>query len=133
MNFIIKVCISGLFLNEKQIMFGKNNDLSEVTFGLENFYCDDHKMKTPLITIQNENIIVSSCKTSKWVRNDKENDRTENCYDKCHGGKCSACNKNGNEGYCCRQGIFDGCPDQAILAASPLHHSCVHGKLTIKQ
>ena len=50
-NFIIKVCISGLFLNGTQIMFGKNNDLSEITFGQDDFYCDDHKMQTSLITI----------------------------------------------------------------------------------
>ena len=130
LNFIIKACISGLFLNETQIMFGKNNDLSEITFGQEDFYCDDHKIQTPLITIKNENVIVSSCKTTKWIRNDEENDRTENCYKECLGGKCSSCDKNGSEGYCCRRGFFDGCPDQAILAASAFHHSCVHGEFT---
>ena len=91
-------------------------------------------MKTPLISIQDEKVIVSSCKP-KWITSNAENDKTENCWDQCRGGKCSHCDINGNEGYCCRQdsGTFNGlCPDQAILASSTFHHSCVHGRLNNK-
>ena len=89
-------------------------------------------MNTPLMTIQNEKVIISSCKTSKWIRSSTENDRTEKCWNECRGGKCSLCDKNGNDGYCCRRdsrNINGLCSDEAILASSAFYHTCVYGKL----
>ena len=61
---------------------------------------------------------------TNWIDDPKK------CFYKCGGksGKCSYCNDNGVEGYCCRNDFEDNgdCPDQAMIVAPFKRHSCVH-------
>ena len=61
--FPFKVCISGLYVNEEQIFVGKNNDLPFFVLTNAEMLCTNDQMATPLITIQNGEIIASSCQS----------------------------------------------------------------------
>ena len=133
---IFKVCVSGLYVNEKQIFVGENDDLPEFSFGHDELVCNAEQMKTSLINIQNEEVIISQCDTSTWTRNnDNDDDSSESCWDACgrKGGKCHNCDIDGNEGFCCKKDFMShngNCPDQAIMASSSSGHTCVHGKFS---
>ena len=59
----IKVCISSIFLNDKQVFFGPNSDLQNFVFDQEkDSFCANDKMKTPWISIQNGIVSSSFCK-----------------------------------------------------------------------
>ena len=131
---IIKVCISSLYVNGKQVFVGENDDLSEFLLGNDELVCNEKKVTTPLITIQNEKVVASQCKSSKWIRNNfDDDDLSESCFDQCgkKGGKCSVCDADGNEGFCCRGDLMSyngNCPDAAIMASPNSRYTCVHGK-----
>ena len=56
----------------------------------------------------------------------------ENCWANCgrKSGKCSFCDIDGLNGYCCKRDYLDNgdCPSAAILNSPTSHHRCVHGK-----
>ena len=60
------VCINSLHVNNKQILVGKNNDLSNFEFDQpsddEKPICLYNKMRTSSLTIQNGQVVKSKCK-----------------------------------------------------------------------
>ena len=132
------MCISSLYINEKQIFVGQNDDLPRFILGHDGLVCDAEKVKTPWITIQNDTITASQCNKSTWTRNNlNNNDLSESCWDECDrkGGKCHVCDIDGNEGFCCKKDFMShngNCPDQAIMASSNSSYACVHGKFLKK-
>ena len=62
------VCITSLhfkyilnnIVNSKQILVGKNSNLTSFEFDMPGF-CNDNKLKTALLTIRNETVIESEC------------------------------------------------------------------------
>ena len=61
-SVIFKVCISSLWVNNKQIFVGENGDLPYFLFDNDALACGPDKMTTPLLTIQNETVVASRCK-----------------------------------------------------------------------
>ena len=55
-----------------------------------------------------------------------------NCFSHCghKSGKCTFCDVDGLNGYCCRNNYFKNgdCPHSAILSAPKNQHGCVHSK-----
>ena len=56
------VCITRLSLNNTDLLFGKNNNLSSFWIDKNDKYCSNDSMSTSEITIQNKQVISSSCK-----------------------------------------------------------------------
>ena len=108
--------------------------MAKFSLGHDDTFCDEEEMRTSLITIQNEKVITSQCTVSTWTRNNpNDEDRSESCLTKCgrKDGKCSVCDIDGNEGFCCRGSSKysnGNCPDQAIIVSPYARHACVHGK-----
>ena len=70
---------------------------------------------------------------SKWIKNNLDTyDATDKCFQNCNGaGKCSYCDMNGNDGYCCSGDSISKCPDQAIIVSHRFNHECVHQDLNL--
>jgi len=119
------VCISSLRLNNKQILVGKNDDLSHFSFDNDGITCKANQMVTPLLTIKNGTVVSSICKGDNWVKSSKTN-----CWPQCgkKGGKCSFCDESGSEGFCCRRDHYHNgdCPDSAIAMSNRAHHGCIY-------
>jgi len=56
------VCITRLSLNNTDLLFGKNNNLSSFWIDKNDQFCSNDSMSTTQITITNEQVISSSCK-----------------------------------------------------------------------
>lgn len=57
-----EVCITGLFLNDHQILVGKNNDKKSFWLHQNQTSCSDVYMITDQLTIRNGTVTSSSCK-----------------------------------------------------------------------
>ena len=57
------ICITGLFINENQLLVGKNNDQESFWMVGADLSCDDNQMKTDRIVIQNAKIASSICES----------------------------------------------------------------------
>ena len=60
-NDFIKICITGLFVNDNQLLFGKNSDQKSFWIVSDNFSCADDPMETDGIVIQNSKVVSSFC------------------------------------------------------------------------
>ena len=60
------VCINSLYVNNKQILVGKSNDLTSFEFDRPDSHekpvCLDNQLKTSSLTIKNGQVIESECK-----------------------------------------------------------------------
>ena len=56
------VCIDSLHINNNQILVGKNNDLAFFEFVSDDEHCSNDYMSSSQITIQNGQVISSTCK-----------------------------------------------------------------------
>ena len=59
------VCITGLTVNGKEMLFGKLNDQPIFWMDITQNLCRDGYMVTPQITIKNGKVLSSSCKGIK--------------------------------------------------------------------
>ena len=57
------ICIIGLFINENQLLVGKNNDQESFWMVGADLSCDDSQMKTDRIVIQNAKVASSICES----------------------------------------------------------------------
>ena len=65
----IKICITGLFVNENQFHFGKNSDQESFWISSDDNACVDDHMKTDGIVIQDFKVVSSVCtKPCKFYR-----------------------------------------------------------------
>ena len=55
------MCISDLYINDEQIIVGKNNDLPNFIMSSEQNICTAEQVRTSLITVKNGKVISSSC------------------------------------------------------------------------
>ena len=55
------MCITGLYIDGRQILVGKNTDQPSFWIDGNSFRCQDDNMKLSQITIQNGEIISSDC------------------------------------------------------------------------
>ena len=62
------ICITGLFINENQLLVGKNNDQESFWMVGADLSCDDSQMKTDRIVIQNSKVASSICETPGKLR-----------------------------------------------------------------
>lgn len=58
---LFEVCISGLWMNDDQILVGRNKDLPYFVLDSTDNFCTSNKMRTNSITIQNGKVIESQC------------------------------------------------------------------------
>ena len=61
-SHFLKVCISSLYFNNKQVFVGPNDDLENFSMDQDGLMCNAEKMKTSSISIQNGLVIHSECK-----------------------------------------------------------------------
>ena len=55
------VCITGLFINDSQLLVGKNDDLQSFWMDSNELYCQDNFLSATQITIQNGQVSDSTC------------------------------------------------------------------------
>ena len=137
------VCITGLFVNKKQIRVGKGNDLEAFWLDHDQPSCIDGYMSSSHMIIQNGEVVLSQCKprtTNGWT------ETVQDCYmgnrdsSRCKGGYCAEC---GKEGYCCSGNNYSAhnhnagkgpnhnddqqpaCPQDAVDVITSYHHVCV--------
>ena len=126
------VCITGLFINEKQMIVGKDDDLEAFWIDDDQANCVDGYMSSSHMIFKNGKVVLSQCKprlTNGWI------ETVADCYQKCNGGYCAEC---GEEGYCCSGHNYKpgtgpakndenlpGCPQEAVDIITSNHHVCV--------
>ena len=59
---MFKVCISGLYVNDNQVLVGKNTDQTSFTLDSDNLKCTANRMNTKSLVFQNGEAIESECK-----------------------------------------------------------------------
>ena len=132
------VCITGLYINEEQLLVGKYDDLEGFWLDHDQPNCVDGYMSSSHMIIKNGKVVLSQCKprlTNGWI------ETVADCYlgnrdpSRCKGGYCAEC---GEEGYCCsghnyKPGTGPGnnadnlpaCPQEAVDVITSNHHVCV--------
>ena len=132
------VCITGLYINEEQLLVGKYDDLEGFWLDHDQPNCVDGYMSSSHMIIKNGKVVLSQCKprlTNGWI------ETVADCYlgnrdpSRCKGGYCAEC---GEEGYCCsghnyKPGTGPGnnadnlpaCPQEAVDIITSNHHVCV--------
>ena len=56
------MCISSLHVNNQQIFVGRNDDIAKFAIDGDRSVCLANQMSTPLLTIQNGEVVTSACK-----------------------------------------------------------------------
>ena len=56
------MCISSLHVNNQQIFVGRNADIGMFVLDGDRSICSADQMSTPLLTIQNGEVVTSACK-----------------------------------------------------------------------
>ena len=56
------MCISGLYVNDNQVLVGKNTDQTSFTLDSDNLKCTANRMNTKSLVFQNGEAIESECK-----------------------------------------------------------------------
>ena len=132
------VCITSLYINEEQILVGKDDDLEGFWLDHDQPNCVDGYMSSSHMIFKNGKVVLSQCKprlTNGWI------ETVADCYlgnrdpSRCKGGYCEEC---GEEGYCCsgknyKPGTGPGnnadnlpaCPQEAVDIITSNHHVCV--------
>ena len=132
------VCITSLYINEEQILVGKDDDLEGFWLDHDQPNCVDGYMSSSHMIFKNGKVILSQCKPrliNGWI------ETVADCYlgnrdpSRCKGGYCEEC---GEEGYCCsghnyKPGTGPGnnadnlpaCPQGAVDVITSNHHVCV--------